>query len=52
MSNEKEENNIGNELREIVNTPTDKFAQILNVSFDAAKLIQSLISDFLIKQEE
>lgn len=46
MSNEKEKS-IGDELRSIIKMPTDQLAHILKVGFDTAKVIQSLIDDFL-----
>ena len=45
MSNEKKE--IGDELRSIIKMNTVQLSHILKISFNAAKLIQALISDFL-----
>lgn len=42
---------IGEQLRQIVKTPTDRLAHKLGVHFNTVKLIQKLIVDFLKTQE-
>jgi len=37
---------IGGDLRKIIQMPTKELAKILKISKEAAKLIQTLISDF------
>lgn len=43
----KEEDFIGDELRKIIKLPTDELAHKLNIHYETAKLIQTLISDFI-----
>jgi len=44
---EKEEDFIGNELRKIIKLPIDELVHKLDIHYETAKLIQTLISDFI-----
>ncbi len=48
----KEEWSIGEELRRIIAMPIDEFAHKLDIHYETAKLIQTLISDFLKENKE